>query len=320
MLRVESVSISAFRGIREGSIAGLADVNVLVGRNNSGKSTVAEAMSRSTQTQDPLRRRTCDLWDHVRQDRQQELVFRGDPALTPTVEMKLGLWRLGGDLRANPTLSPSVPPPPVTEASHSAYSFAQRITVFRPPDAFDAKIEALLWPEILRGRRDKALVGALNDIAGGAVEQLQLLPDARMMLLYPQHSLTLDVQGDGMRAALRCLMVLSVLKQTLFVLEEPESHQHPGSLAHLASAVCKLAREHEVQLLVTTHSLECVSAFLQATDEAARAAAGQDAKGDSAVFHLKLADGQLEVRRLDAEAVKGLLDTGVDVRKLDLYV
>ena len=47
MIRLQSLSISNFRGVREGKIDGFTDVNVLVGRNNSGKTTVVEAITRA---------------------------------------------------------------------------------------------------------------------------------------------------------------------------------------------------------------------------------------------------------------------------------
>jgi predicted ATPase len=105
-------------------------------------------------------------------------------------------------------------------------------------------------------------------------------------------------------------MALSMLKNTLLMLEEPECHQHPGSLERFAGALCRLAKMQSVQLLISTHSAECVRSFLKAA---------KAASSDAAVFHLTLNDGKQDARRLDPEAVETLTDTGVDVRFLDLY-
>jgi predicted ATP-dependent endonuclease of OLD family len=94
------------------------------------------------------------------------------------------------------------------------------------------------------------------------------------------------------------------------MLEEPECHQHPGSLERFAAALCKLAKTLDVQIIVSTHSGECVRSFLKAA---------RDAQSEGAVFHLTLTDGKQEARRLDPEAVESLTATGVDVRFLDLY-
>ena len=41
---LSSLEIKNFKGIKSGTISNLAQVNVLVGRNNSGKSTVLDAL------------------------------------------------------------------------------------------------------------------------------------------------------------------------------------------------------------------------------------------------------------------------------------
>jgi predicted ATPase len=182
--------------------------------------------------------------------------------------------------------------------------------VFRPQDLTDGSIEAALWPGLIAARRDKLLMQALNDIFATKIEQLQLLPDGRFMLLLPDKGLSLDVFGDGIRAATRCLMVLAAMEDTMLILEEPESHQHPGSLDRFAAALSNLARTQKVQLLLTTHSAECVRAF----------AKGSAAAGSSfALFHLKLDDGLLWARRFDRDTTETLTASGVDVRFLDLY-
>lgn len=94
------------------------------------------------------------------------------------------------------------------------------------------------------------------------------------------------------------------------MLEEPECHQHPGSLERFAAALCRLAKAQEVQLTISTHSAECVRSFLKGA---------KAADSEAAVFHLTLNDGKQDARRLDPEAVETLTNTGVDVRFLDLY-
>lgn len=184
------------------------------------------------------------------------------------------------------------------------------MTVFRPADAVEQQIEQKLWQQLLAKRADKALTQMVNDIFGLDSEGFQLLPDRRLWAMFPDYSVPVDVQGDGTGGAIRCLMMLASLSNTLFILEEPESNQHPGSLERFALAVCKQAKRQEVQLLVSTHSRECVQFFL---------AAAQAANADSAVFHLRREDGVLEANRLDPETVQTLQATGVDVRCLDLY-
>ena len=44
-MRIESIELENFRGIRTGKIDQLGSVNVLIGRNNSGRSSILEALA-----------------------------------------------------------------------------------------------------------------------------------------------------------------------------------------------------------------------------------------------------------------------------------
>src|SRR5258707_15839033 len=72
MIRLHSLTIKHFRGIREGKLEGLTDVNVLIGRNNCGKTTVIEAMMRLATAagfqQDYLSRAVDFIWNRARQE------------------------------------------------------------------------------------------------------------------------------------------------------------------------------------------------------------------------------------------------------------
>ncbi|HNC99536.1 MAG TPA: AAA family ATPase [Myxococcota bacterium] len=157
---------------------------------------------------------------------------------------------------------------------------------------------------------DKLISAELSRVFRVELEGVQLLPDGRAMLLFSDYSLPIDTQGDGARAVFRALTLLATMRDTLLILEEPECHQHPGSLGRFAAAICGLARQRSVQLMLTTHSLECVRAFF-----AGARAAGTEAK----LFNLELSDGVLSARSVSAEAAEGLDAAGVDVRELDLY-
>lgn len=319
--------MSNFRGVRQGEIDGFSDVNVLVGRNNSGKTTVVEAITRTGVMggfgQDLFNRAVDTIWGQVRTaggaavtgDTHSLLWYRQDKTKEVVIRTVL---QDKSDQRNTEELTYSLrenvqPPRPHSVAGRlpEVPAFCAGMTVFRPADAFNGAIEQRFWPQLLSNRRDRLLTQTLNDVFGLEAELFQLLPNNQFMVLFHDYSLPLDVQGDGTRAAMRTLMTLSMLKGTLLMLEEPECHQHPGSLERFAAALCKLAKNLDVQIIVSTHSAECVRSFLKAA---------KTASSDAAIFHLTLSsDGKQDVRRLDPEAVETLTNTGVDVRFLDLY-
>jgi predicted ATPase len=326
MIRLHSLSIQRYRGIREGSLDGLTDVNVLVGRNNSGKSTVVEAIMRLLfgQNTDRLGRRFEQIWSEIRRESTDSpsVWYRQDKSTKIVVEGRLGESKGAASEKELtltleiPQFSASASPIFQTTAVEGGLTqdriaeFSKGVFLFRPLDAVNESIERRLWPGLLPSRRDKALTRTLNSIFGLRAEGFQLLPDNRLMVMFEDHSLPLDVQGDGTRGAFRAMICLTMVKGSMFLMEEPECHQHPESLERFARAVCSLARENDVQLVISTHSAECVGCFLRAAAEAG---------SESAVFHLTLLDGHQEARRLDPEAVATLQSTGVDIRLLDLY-
>jgi uncharacterized protein len=320
-MRLETVTIERFRGISHGELSGLVDVNILIGRNNSGKSTVLEAItnlglcpSQALQS-DPLGRNPQSIWIDLRGG-EMPVAPRFDPG---TIRVSGELWDQGICVRQLAICSDGdilrCTGGEVHDASNEqlvgAAEFMRNTFVFRPEDGRNSSIERSVWTKLLQNRYDKRMVSGLNAIFGSNVESMAMAGDNRLLLLYPDWSLSLDAQGDGARTAVRLLMFLADRVDTLFVIEEPECYQHPGSLMKLARAVCVQARAQRLQILLTTHSIDCVRAFLDGA-----VAAGSEA----AVFHLSLDQGKLESRRLDPDTVHGLLETGLDVRTLDLYV
>ncbi len=308
MKGIRSVRLEHFRGVREGGVDGLVDVNILGGRNNSGKTTVAEALCywAGPDAADATGYQRHHRWIQARSSdtaaQLQFLSYRGDTTLWPVVEATFEESRTFAAWSWGQLCLNTVGDEPT--------GYKSGLTPFFPQDLLRRDFEGRLWPAILQSRADKLLAAELSKIFGINLEGVQLLPDGRAMLLFPDHGLPIDTQGDGARAVFRCLTVLVTMKDTMFILEEPECHQHPGSLGRYAEAVCSMAAKRSVQLLLTTHSLECVRAFLAGAEQA-----GTTAK----LFNLELNDGVLKARDVSAAAAKGLDASGVDLRELDLY-
>ena len=312
MAKVDSLALENFRGIARCELHGLAPINLFIGRNNSGKSSVVEALARGLayvvpQGQDVRGRTISGVWEQERGEPAShgDLVRAGAASaavsLAGLVAANLRILRHGDSVRLEPH----------PRQSPDTFGFGEYLPGL---DARDAQVEKMLWPRLLATREDRALADHLTTLFGTTVESLQLF-DGDLMVVGKEQGLRLRVHGSGVRAALRMLMTVAAVRDGVMVIEELEAFQHPRSLEQLTAIVTRAQAERPVQFFVTTHSLECVRAFARAAVEVA---SGDESKSPLAVWYLSPdAAGVIEPRRLTASMGLGLDELGTDVRCLD---
>lgn len=96
------------------------------------------------------------------------------------------------------------------------------------------------------------------------------------------------------------------------LVEELETHQHPESLRKLTQTLFELAKQQELQLFLTTHSLELIDYAMEAAEE----------KGIGLkLYHLTLdQEGLLKATPFPQPDAKLLLDIGHDPRMHYKYI
>lgn len=98
----------------------------------------------------------------------------------------------------------------------------------------------------------------------------------------------MTLAGDGIRTFLQVALNLATLRGGLVLIEEPETHQHPGAIRRTAKVLLAAVRRG-VQVVVTTHSLELIDDVLDEADD--------DDLARLALFNLALRDGELRSAR-----------------------
>ena len=79
--------------------------------------------------------------------------------------------------------------------------------------------------------------------------------ETRLVAALPAAAVAADWQGDGFRYALNILTLGLLLKGTAVLVEELETYQHPESLRKLTETLFEVAKEQDLQLFLTTHSM-----------------------------------------------------------------
>jgi hypothetical protein len=315
---ISSISVTGFRGVRSAKIEGLTPVSVLVGRNGCGKSTVLDALaiaaspSPAPQLTESIERRTTDdsnlgidwiLTKGLTQgsitisgegnSRALRLTREGDSVEIRTVDAPRSSPPLGSVRAQGGTSSGGVYRTPPMPSELRFIDLRSRARLRRPPHD--------LYSEARASGRKKVILDLLRSLLTG-VEDLEILTvqdKPTLFLSYADRAIPLSLSGDGVRNVTILAFELGVPANALILVEEPETHLHPGAMAKAAEAMIHAVRPKAgavSQLVLATHSLEFIDALV-------RAAQSLNALDMLSVHRLSLEEGVMASSSLGGELV-----------------
>lgn len=98
--------------------------------------------------------------------------------------------------------------------------------------------------------------------------------------------------GDGFRLALSTISLVLAVENGTIIIEEPEVHQHPGSMKLVAESIVSSAKRNN-QIFISTHSLEFLEMLLKKSIEE---------KANVNIFKfIDIEDGKLKYKRYNLE-------------------
>jgi AAA15 family ATPase/GTPase len=354
---LSKIKIENFKGIKYCEISDLGKVNVFVGRNNSGKSSILDALCLIRSAFNPwlfneliphllLRRKAVERSMYVLRnfwynyDTTQrikfnlefksgeklniEILFRNDTDLEILLEDPSGIMgRLingkyfgGVFIRLDGIISSQGKIKDIALRYPHIDTFLSEIVLI--DDYLARKLELLeinVFNRIYEQRRDKKLAKKLNEVYNVEAETLTYIPISpapqkfRLSVLTKDSYLHIDDMGDGTKYAMIILSLGLLLKDTAFLVEEVESHQHSGAITKFILKLVEIANQQNVQLYLTTHSIEVLNVLSQLPEEY-----------DIHLFYIENKNGYIDVKHLGRNVdFKILLDLGVDPRFLEAY-
>lgn len=291
---IYDIKIERFRGIREGYLKGLTPLTVLVGPNGSGKSSILEAMLigrtediegairqiadkkvevkqrarwlfwkigsegsafiGANYNKDQLRARKVTLQTSRQEDIQvavEDLImveghYLSNPQV-PKIEYRFFL----GPIESPKKLVPEFDP----------------IILFEPYLSQERRLEALYDEALARGKLEE--VHTLLRQVLPSLQNLTLGSDSGMTRLHTNfgdRSVPAQFAGDGILALIRLSLELIMCSEGIVLIEEPETHQHYRTL-QLTAKVIWAAVKRNIQVILTTHSLEFIDALIETRPE-----------------------------------------------------
>jgi predicted ATPase len=130
-----------------------------------------------------------------------------------------------------------------------------------------------------------------------AIEDIQIGAERNNPLvyaLYEGRGVPVALAGDGIYSLVRTALALVTRPKGSVLVEEPEVHQHPAGMRQAIRAILA-AVHHDIQVVLTTHSLELVDILL--------AEATEDNLAKLSLYRMELENGSLISHRLPGKKV-----------------
>ena len=365
-----SLHIARFRRLRELKLHDLGAINLLVGKNNSGKTSVLESISVLCHP------RSAFTWIDTARERELKASrtpiletlgwlfphaaprangFEGTAMLAGVLQQTGGSWQTKAsyrEFRQTPvagSFSPETTDEDEAAGDDSEYAALLDVTAtkltreqvieseFHESFQFSGKSyraavtesapflpcqlitpvshrtnQSLLMTltQIIREERKPEIISLLKLLAADVEDVEILAPEGRRAVVNVKHHgigfVPLAVEGDGMRRALAFSAATTLARNGVLLIDEVETALHPEALTEVFGFLVNVCRAAQVQLFVTTHSLEAVDAMLASVG---------DAVSDLVAYHLPPRDSGQAVLRLGGKSIRDLRQVGgLDLR------
>lgn len=332
--------IESFRGMNGVSLKDLAPVSLLMGANNTGKSSVLEAASLllrpldSSQWIQTARLRDMDM---SLPDALWSLFPSGTPLVLDDGPKQTAPLKIAGNVASDERFLSAVclanmgwdrADEPAIRIESKVNDLPSHTMEFRRdvPARFGEGVPFhrcfTVTPATHRSTRnlvehlskaidagEKKLAVELLRLFDPKVESLDVSSSVGREGVRVTHAIrgVVDLAsfGDGMRRCAALALALVRSRSGLLLVDELEAAIHPGILPEILKHLFSAAELADVQILATTHSLEAVDAVIESS---------RSAPDRVASFYLQREENSHIVRRYAMERLIELRESGVDLR------
>jgi len=301
---VKALEVEGYRGLRKASLTDFAGINVFVGRNGSGKSSLLEALYTALKPYEGLsyvvKRRgwfglaSAEAIFHGRGKEarvkasfedgswEEVTIRRGIPTaehldtlkakgldISKLYALDLSLkGRVAGDVifyvDSSGRYSPILLGEDIRAVHNAIFIDWNSAYAYGTPE----KAYAAMMEEGGEEAREavvKALQSEYEELRD--VEVLYAHGKWVLYLVFKDRSIPYYVAGDGIRYALMYLMAVFTPKEAVLLMEEPELHAHPRLMKIVANSILHTHRERRNQVFLSTHSLELIEMLIEQAEK-----------------------------------------------------
>lgn len=334
--------LEAYRGIGGVELNELSPVSLIVGANNTGKSSILEAAGLLLRPPDPgqwvsaVRRRDADLalvdgiWSmfpgaeaiHPEDGPEQSSAIGlratlgdGERVVSASAQAsEIPGSEEGGELAVRVDVSVNGQPaielrfPGIKPVAHQVPVY--RVFTVTPSSHYSTSVFVEQLSQVVDAGRKQLAVQLMN-VFDTEVEDLDVIKSHGREAVRVTHAsrgvVDLSSFGDGIRRAAALALTLTRASQGVLLIDEIESGIHYSVLRPVLGKLLEAAADAQVQLLATTHSLEAVDALISAV-------ADRNAADSFAAYWVQRKGGRHEARRYDFERLQRMREGGLDIR------
>lgn len=302
--RFDNIEIANYRGFDYLKIEGLSKLNVFVGTNNVGRSSILEAVFMLVGMSNPMMPSRINYWrmlsgsgiDSVRY-LFHNMDFSAVPVLSASSDGKVRKMTfspvMNGKLDDKQSDS-STMSSEITQLDFKfdtdykgeyAYqsklylgadgNFQQMVApnyieeikcLFIPSDKNDANAISNFAVLVKRGKK-QIVVDAVRSF-DSSIETIEALPDGLFLKIEGIHELLpISMAGDGVRRIINILSTIVNEDYHIILVDEIDNGLHYSTHKQMWKTILNFVEKHGIQLFITTHNIECLQSLKNVMSE-----------------------------------------------------
>jgi AAA15 family ATPase/GTPase len=348
MALLDKIKIEKFRGFDSLEIDGLSKINLFVGKNNSGKTSILEAVFLLLGMSNPALPNNINLFRGLNNATKQikylfhNLSYKNKPSFVGNFSDASERW-----LEVNPKFQKndfsndlsSVSTPEISgielkfsynERHKTKQSFTSIFDIdtgkISLPKDYHELLKAIF---ILPDRNDTSVLTRLSEIIKKK-EGEKILPllqntfDNNILGIYPltdgiyfnmkdvEEYVPSNILGDGIRRFLNIVTAILEKQNSFIMIDEIENGLHYSAYKNLWKSILSFAKLNEKQLFITTHNietLECLKSVLEDSQY-------EDMRDFAKVFSIsKTEQSEYKAYKYSYEEFKTAIDNDIELRR-----
>ncbi len=269
---LDSLHIQNYRLFKDLKIEKLGQVNLISGKNNCGKTALLEAIRI---LQNKLRLDIIENIVALRGDLDENKPYESIISIFPDNELSFVIneaqWNIqklsdgAVQYHIGPTKSVSLRSQMI---QFNNYHNPIDETIYVPfKQDKELKIRTDFWEKIIFSKEEKQkVVDTLNIISNIKIHDIAMLDSMPILQLENNDVVKLSRWGDGANRLLIIALALVNAKNKTLLIDEFEVGLHHGIQKELWEIIFKYAKEWNIQVFITTHSMDTVRTFSYVLD------------------------------------------------------